>query len=246
MKRLVTLVILVLACACLASASAEPGKLYLHYIGGDADYEECANNIPRNILLHHEDLQDRAEAFFVRSANKDYSNAKAQKVLQASEKNISPDGINVVVAYSHGGQSAFFMDVEADRITEVFLLDACVHIGGKTRNNEAKGTVWAQWIVDTAKKGVNVHVYASIGNRDEPTGSKYAIADLAEMAEQDKSLEAAGEGWYLVLGGDGDPVASIETGLWEGTHKTICTVTEDHITECLYTLLEEEQTESPE
>ena len=85
MKRFVTLALLVLAFACLASASAEPGKLYLHYIGGDADYEECANNIPRNILLHHGDLQDRAEAFFVRSANKDYSNARAQKVLQASE-----------------------------------------------------------------------------------------------------------------------------------------------------------------
>ena len=239
MKRFMTLVILILACACLASASAEPGKLYLHYIGGDADYEECANNIPRNILLHHEDLQDRAEAFFVRSANKDYSNSKAQKVLQASEKNISPDGINVVVAYSHGGQSAFFMDVEADRVSEVFLLDACVHIGGKTRNDQAKGTVWAQWIVDTAKKGVNVHVFASIGKHDEPSGSKYAIANLGEMAEQDRLLEAAGEGLYLVLDANGNTVSSIETGLWEGTHKTICTVTEDRIAEHLYTLLEE-------
>ena len=239
MKRFMTLVIMILACACLASAAAEPGKLYLHYIGGDADYEECANNIPRNILLHHEDLQDRAEAFFVRSANKDYSNSKAQKVLQASEKNISPDGINVVVAYSHGGQSAFFMDVEADRVSEVFLLDACVHIGGKTRNDQAKGTVWAQWIVDTAKKGVNVHVFASIGKHDEPSGSKYAIANLGEMAEQDRLLEAAGEGLYLVLDANGNTVSSIETGLWEGTHKTICTVTEDRIAEHLYTLLEE-------
>ena len=239
MKRFVILTILILVCACLAAGSAEQGKLYLHYIGGDADYEECANNIPRNILLHHEDLQNRAEAFFVRSANKDYSNSKALKVLELAEKNISPDGINVVIAYSHGGQSAFFMDVEADRVTDVFLLDACVHIGGKTRNDQAKGTVWAQWAFDTAKKGVNVHLFASIGKHDEPSGSKYAVADLAEMAEQDEFLEAAGEGWYLVLDENGDPVASIETGLLEGTHKTICTVTEDHITDYLYSLLEE-------
>lgn len=240
MKRtvMVWLLVLALVCAC-AAASAEPGKLYLHYIGGDADYEECANNIPRNILLHHEDLQDKAEAFFVRAANKDYSNATAQKQLKFAEKNISPDGINVLIAYSHGGQSAFFMDMIADRITDVFLMDACVHIGGKTKDDKTKGTVWAQWIIDTAKLGVNVHLFASIGKHNEPSGSKYAISALEERAAEDDSLVVLEEGRYQVLDDGGNPVAEIETGLLEGNHKTICTDIEDHVAEYLYKLLGE-------
>ena len=230
---------LVLACACFAAASADAGKLYLHYIGGDADFEECDNNVPRNILLHHEDLVDRAEAFFVRAKSRDYSNATALKVLELSEKNISPDGINVLIAYSHGGQSAFFADVEADRFTDIFLLDACVSIGGKCSDIPSKGRVWAQWVVDTARKGVNIHLFASIGKHNEPSGQKTAIENLEKMAEENESLVALGDGNYQVLDEAGNPAGLIETGLLEGNHKTICTDIEDYITEYLYQLLGE-------
>ncbi len=229
--------VLALACACLA-ASAEPGKLYLHYIGGDADFEECDNNVPRNILLHHEDLQDRAEAFFVRAAMRDYSNATALKVLESAEKNLSPDGINVAIGYSHGGQSVFFMDMEADRVTEVFLLDACVSIGGKCSDNPSKGRVWAQWVVDTARKGVNVHLFASIGKHNEQSGAKIAIANLEKAAGEDDMLVPLGDGKYQVTDEAGNPLGMIETGLLEGNHKTICNDIEDHIVEYLYSLLD--------
>ena len=231
--------VLLLACACIGAASAEAGKLYLHYIGGDADFEECDNNVPRNILLHHEDLRDRAEAFFVRARMKDYTNATAMKVLEAAEKNISPDGINVLIAYSHGGQSAFFADVEADRFTDIFLLDACVSIGGKCSDVPSKGRVWAQWVVDTARKGVNIHLFASIGKHNEPSGQKTAISNLEKAAEKDDFLIDLGDGKYRVVDEAGNPAGMIETGLLEGNHKTICTDIEDYITEYLYTLLEE-------
>ena len=239
MKQILSVfLVLLLACACLGAASAEAGKLYLHYIGGDADTEECDNNVPRNILRHHEDLQDRAEAFYARSKMKDYSNATAIKILKMSEENMSPDGINVLIAYSHGGQSAFFADVEADRITEIFLLDACVSIGGKCANNPSKGRVWAQWAVDMARKGVNVHLFASIGKHNEPSGQKMAIGNLEKAAEEDDFLVALGDGKYRVLDEAGNPAGEIETGLLEGNHKTICTDVEDRIVEYLYTLLE--------
>ena len=230
--------VLLLACTCIGAASAEAGKLYLHYIGGDADFEECDNNVPRNILLHHEDLRDRAEAFFVRARMKDYTNATAMQVLQTAEKNISPDGINVLIAYSHGGQSAFFADVEADRFTDIFLLDACVSIGGKCSDVPSKGRVWAQWVIDTARKGVNIHLFASIGKHNEASGQKTAISNLEQAAETNDSLIALGDGKYRVLDEDGNPAGIIETGLLEGNHKTICNDIEDHITEYLYTLLE--------
>lgn len=234
---LVLFLVLLLFCAGFGSASAEAGKLYLHYIGGDADFEECENNVPRNILLHHGDLRDRAEAFFVRARMKDYTNATAMQVLAAAEKNISPDGINVLIAYSHGGQSAFFADMEADRFTDVFLLDACVSIGGKCSDTPSKGRVWAQWVVDTARQGVNIHLFASIGKHNEPSGHKTAISNLEKAAEKDDSLIALGDGRYQVLDEAGNPAGVIETGLLEGNHKTICTDIEDHITEYLYSLL---------
>ena len=236
---LALLLVLTLACACSGAASAEAGKLYLHYIGGDADFEECANNVPRNILMRHEDLRDRAEAFFVRARMNDYTNATAMQVLEAAEKNISPDGINVLIAYSHGGQSAFFADVEADRLTDIFLLDACVSIGGKCSDTSSKGRVWAQWVIDTARKGVNIHLFASVGKHNEPSGHKTAISNLEKTGEEDDSLIALGDGMYRVLDEAGNPAAVIETGLLEGNHKTICADIEDHITEYLYSLLGE-------
>lgn len=237
-QALALFLVLLLACVCFGTASAEAGKLYLHYIGGDADYEECENNVPRNILLHHEDLRDRAEAFFVRAKMKDYTNATAIQILETAEKNISPDGINVLIAYSHGGQSAFFANVEADRLTDIFLLDACVSIGGKCSNVPSKGKVWAQWVIDTARKGVNIHLFASIGKHNEPSGQKTAIGNLEKAAEKDDSLIALGDGKYRVLDEAGNPAGMIETGLLEGNHKTICTDIEDYIAEYLYMLLE--------
>ena len=83
--------VLLLACACIGAASAEAGKLYLHYIGGDADFEECDNNVPRNILLHHEDLRDRAERDRWRSDTRCVDPAAAGDQLLPSYSKGNPD-----------------------------------------------------------------------------------------------------------------------------------------------------------
>ena len=239
MRRFVLFLLLaaMVACACL-TASAEPGKLYLVYIGGDGDVEESPNNVFRNILLHHADLQDRAEAFLVRSFKNDYSNATAIRQAKLAEGNLSPDGVNVVAGYSHGGQSVYFMNL--DGVTDVFLLDACVSIGGKCsgKDYQAKGRVWSEWILETARKGINVHCYVTIGKHNEPSGDKVTLEKLAAAAEGDETLEALGDGWYRLLNENGEQIALIETALLEGTHKDICVTTEDRIAERVYQLAE--------
>ena len=240
MKRSVVILALVLAlvCACL-TASAEPGKLSLVFMGGDGDVEESPNNVFRNILRHHRELQDRAETFLIRSYKNDYSNGTAIKQARLAEEKFSPDGINMVAAFSHGGQSVYFMNL--DSVTDVFLFDACVSIGGKCTgtNYEAKGRVWTEWVLETARKGINVHFFVSIGKHNEPSGDKIVLKKLAAAAEEDKTLEALENGWYRVLNKKGKEIARIETALLEGTHKDICIITEDRVLARLNEVLEQ-------
>ena len=239
MKRAVLALILALAFTCLcAAAAAEPGKLYLVFIGGDGDVAGTPNDVFKAALAAHEDLQDKAETFLVRSVKSDYTNATAIRQGKLAEECLSPDGINVVAAYSHGGQSLYFMNL--DNVTDVFLLDGCVSIGGKCtgKDYESKGRVWSQWIVDTARKGINVHHYAPIGKHNEATASKNAMSKLEKMAEEDETLVALGDGQYRVLDEAGNAVALIDTGLWEGEHKNICRVTVDRIAEWIYQILD--------
>jgi len=242
MKRsvLAIILVLVLACAWLVPASADPGKLYLVFLAGDGDVEDSPNFVFRNILMAHEDLQDRAEAFLVRSYKNDYSNGTAIKQAQLGESSLPPDGINVVAAYSHGGQSLYFMNL--DNVTDVYLLDACVSIGGKCsgKDYQAKGRVWTEWILETARRGIRVHFYVSVGKHNEPSGDKIVLKILETMIEEnDETLAALGDGQYQVLDENGEPVGLIDTALLEGTHKDICIITADRIAERLYQLLEE-------
>lgn len=239
MKRLIPALalLLVLACACLAAASAGPGKLTLIFIAGDGDVEDSPNNVFRNILLSHADLRDRAEAFMVRSVKNDYSNATAVRQTKLAEANLSPDGINIVAAYSHGGQSLYFMNL--DSVSELFLFDACVSIGGKCsgKDYEGKGRVWTEWLLEKARQGINIHFFVSVGKHDEPSGDKVVLRKLEEAAEEDPSLEALGGGQYRVLDENGNPAALIVTALLEGTHKDICVTTGDRVAERLYSIL---------
>ncbi len=230
---------LVLVCTCLAAASAEPGKLRLVLLGGDGDVEESPNNIFRNILLRHRDLQDRAEAFLIRSRKGDYSNSTAIRQAKLAEKKLSPDGINVVAGYSHGGQSVYFMNL--DDVTDVYLFDACVSIGGKCsgKDYEAKGRVWTEWILETARKGINIRLFASGGKNKDSSGDKVVLKKLAAAAEEDKTLDALEDGWYRVLNKKGKEIARIGTALLEGTHKDICIIAEDRVLARLYELLEQ-------
>ena len=133
--------LLVLLCACL-SAGAKGKKINLIFIGGDADVEDGPNNTFRNLLLHHEDLQENAEHFFIKSTMRDYTNKTAQIHTGEAEAYLSPEAVNVVCGYSHGGQSVFFMNM--DLVRDIWLFDACVSIGGKCSNPTSNGKVWAE------------------------------------------------------------------------------------------------------
>ena len=239
-KILVLAMVLVLALGRACLAAAEPGRLSMVFLGGDGDIEESPNNVFRNILRHHEDLRDKGDTFLIRSYKNDYSNGTAMQQARLAEKNLSADGINVVAGFSHGGQSVYFMNL--DNVTDVFLFDSCVSIGGKCSgtNYEAKGRVWSEWMLETARKGINVHFFVSIGKHNEPSGDKIALKKLAAAAEEDETLEALDDGWYRVLNKKGKEIARIETALLQGTHKDICIITEDRVARRLYELLGEE------
>ena len=224
--------LLVLLCVCCTAAAAE-SRLTLVFIGGDADIEAGENNTFRNILLHHEDLP--AEAFFVKSTMRDYTNATAKIHTGEAQACLSSDGINVVAGYSHGGQSVFFMDTAG--ISDIFLFDACVSIGGKCSNPTSNGKVWAEWIVDTAKKGISLHVFASRGKHNEPSGAKNAIANLKKVPGKDPCVIPLEDGQYEITDDSGNRIALIETAILEGTtHKDICIHAEDRVAQCLYAL----------
>lgn len=237
MKRTlwITLLALLLACACFAAA-AETDKLTLVMIGGDGDHEDSPNNVFRSILARHEEFSGRAESFFVRSKRNDYSNKTAQKWTKMMQDALSPDGINIVAAFSHGGQSVYFLDLETVR--DLFLFDACVSIGGKCMGPVPCGKFWSRWIVDTAKTGVRFHLYASIGKHDEPSGAKYAIAGIAQIAQEDPALEDLGDGRYRVLDEDGNEVSLVETFLLEGNHRNICPSAEPDVERLICSLME--------
>ena len=237
MKHLLFRMMLIPAiiCAFLTAAAAETGRLNLVMIGGDGDLETGNNNIFRNILFQHEDLQDDAEAFFVRSVKGDYTNATAIQRKELAAQCLSADGVNVIAGFSHGGQSVYFL--ETDNISDIFLMDACVSIGGKCSNPDSCGKVWAEWIIDTAKKGVNLHVFASKGKHDEPSGTKNAIRYLEEIATEDAAVVNLEDGWYRTSCENGGKTALIETAVLEGTHKDICITVEERVAQYLYTLL---------
>ena len=227
---------LLLALACLAAATAETEKLTLVMIGGDGDHEDSPNNVFRSILARHEEFSGRAEAFFFRSKRNDYSNKTAMQWTKMMQDALSPDGINIVAAFSHGGQSVYFLDTETVR--DLFLFDACVSIGGKGQGPVPSGKNWSRWIVDRAKTGVRFHLYASIGKHDEPSGAKYAIAGIAQIAQEDPALEDLGDGQYRVLDEAGNEVSLIETFLLEGNHRNICPSAEPDVERLICSLME--------
>ena len=179
---LISFLSLLLVCICVSSGLAAARKLNLIFIGGDSDTEEGKNNLFRNMMISHEAFQEGAEAFFIKSAGRDYSNAAAIERTKAAEALLEDGSLNVVGGYSHGGQSIFFM--EMDQISDLYLIDACVSIGGKCSEPEKNGIVWADWILTTARQGVTVHLLVSIGKHDEPSGAKFALKNLKKAAEK--------------------------------------------------------------
>ena len=118
---LISFLSLLLVCICVSSGLADARKLNLIFIGGDSDTEEGKNNLFRNMMISHEAFQEGAEAFFIKSAGRDYSNAAAIERTKAAEALLEDGSLNVVGGYSHGGQSIFFM--EMDKISDLYLID---------------------------------------------------------------------------------------------------------------------------
>ena len=234
---LISFLSLLLVCICVSSGLADARKLNLIFIGGDSDTEEGKNNLFRNMMISHEAFQEGAAAFFIKSAGRDYSNAAAIERTKAAEALLEDGSLNVVGGYSHGGQSIFFM--EMDQISDLYLIDACVSIGGKCSEPEKNGIVWADWILTTARQGVTVHLLVSIGKHDEPSGAKFALKNLKKAAEKDPLLEAQEDGWYRVLDENGNELGRIETALLDSNHKTIISIIEERVAQYLLGLWQE-------
>ena len=231
-SALISFLSLLLVFACVSLGQAETRKLNLIFIGGDSDTEESKNNLFRNILLKNEALQEDAEAFFVRSAGRDYSNAAAIQRTEAAAGYLSDHCMNVVGGYSHGGQSIFFIDLA--KISEIYLIDACVSIRGICSDPEMNGIVWADWIVSAVRQGVNVHLLVSVSMRDEPSGSRYALSNLKKLAAKDPTLIAQDDGWYYAMDENGKELGRIETVLLACNHNTIISLVEDQVARYIY------------
>ena len=232
---LISFFVLLLTFVWVSSGPAEAGKLNLVFIGGDFDTEEGKNNLFRNVLLSHEALREGAEAFFIRPANRDYSNEAAMERTKAAAGFLEDGCLNVVGGYSHGGQSVFFM--EMDKVSDLYLIDACVSIRGKCSDPEKNGLVWADWILSTARQGVTVHLFASVGMPTEPSGTKCALAVLKEAAKKDPLLMPLEDGWYCVLDEHGNELGRIETVLLEVNHQTIISVIGEQVSQYLLSKL---------
>ena len=231
-SALISFLSLLLVFASVFPGQAETRKLNLIFIGGDSDTEESKNNLFRNILLSSEAFQENAEVFFIRSAGRDYSNEAAIQRTEAAAGYLSDHCMNVVGGYSHGGQSIFF--IEMDKISEIYLIDACVSIRGICSDPEMNGIVWANWIVSTVRQGVNVHLLVSVGLRDEPSGSRYTLSNLKKLAAKDPSLIAQDNGWYSVVDENGKELGRIETALLPCNHNTVISLVEDQVARYIY------------
>ena len=223
---------LLLVFACVSPGQAETRKLNLIFIGGDSDTEESKNNLFRTILLNNEAFQEDAQSFFIRSAGRDYSNDAAIQRTEAAVGYLSDHCMNVVGGYSHGGQSIFF--IEMDKISEIYLIDACVSIRGICSDPEMNGIVWANWIVSTVRQGVNVHLLVSVGMRDEPSGSRSALNNMKKLAAKDPSLIPLNDGWYCAVDENGKELGRIETALLACNHNSIISLVEDQVARYIY------------
>ena len=85
---------------------------------------------------------------------------------------------------------------------------------------------------------MNLHIFASKGKHNEPSGAKNAIKNLEKVPETDPSVISPEEGVYIVRDENGNEIACIETAVLEGTHKDICVITEDRVAESVYAILQ--------
>ena len=83
-----------------------------------------------------------------------------------------------------------------------------------------------------------MHLFASKGKHNEPSGAKNAIKNLEKVPEDDPAVTSPEEGVYIVRDEKGEEIARIETAILEGTHKDICVTTEDRVAESIYEILQ--------
>lgn len=169
-------------------------------IGGDGDNPRNDNNLYRQSVNGYL-VSDLCDTTFVNSVSGDYSNETAQKQALIAERALSTDAINIVAAYSHGGQSLYFMNLS--KVSDVFLFDACAKIRGVCNNPDTCSETWFQWIVNLAKRGVNVHLFATDGKRDISRASAYTVNSIYEFSKNSRSkklrIEFLGKGVFQVF-----------------------------------------------
>ena len=194
-------------------------------VGGDGDQPLNSNSLFVQIVDDRR-LADMCVFNFIPSVSGDYSNSTAiNQALEAERYTKLGYGKTCVAAYSHGGQSIYFMDMTV--VDELFLIDATSKIQKVCDNPDTVGTTWADWIIAVAANGTNVHIYATNDSRDISTGSRNAISNIERYASNNSYramkgvvLQKVGEGSYVVS--CNGKVGTIECVFLGGTHEQAC------------------------
>lgn len=171
---LVMIVVLVTSFTITPVLAEQQEQLTFVLIGGDNDSPGNFNNLFEQTSVDGIYLNDLCTTKFVESVSGDYSNSTAQKQAMIAEKYLSnANEYGFLAAYSHGGQSAYFMNM--NNVNEVFLFDACSKIQGICNDPNSCGDIWSKWATSLAATGITVHIYATDGERDISKASTNAV-----------------------------------------------------------------------
>ena len=198
-------------------------------IGGDGDAVSHNNNLFKQ-KSNGEKLGDFCTLKFVYSVSGDYTNETAKNRADVAKKAISENlGLYdkyAIAAFSHGGQSLFFMTDTP--CTEIFLLEATTRIPGICNDPESIGENWSKKIVEFASQGRNVHIYASGDNENISKGSRRTIEYIESYAQSGSVIDGffvqkVCEGEYVVCDSTyGEICGNIFTQVVGGRHGNTC------------------------
>ncbi len=205
-------------------------------IGGDGDSPGNFNNLFSQTSMG-DHLDDLCTTRFVESISGDYSNSTAQQQARLAERYLSnATGYRFLAAYSHGGQSAYFVNLE--NVNEIFLLDACAKIQGICNNPATCGDVWSKWVISAAASGVTVHIFATDGKRDISRASVNAVNLIYRYSnsgyhKKGISIINVGNGNYQVLV-NGMSAGNIEAVCIGGDHGQACINSANYVFDAIH------------
>ena len=183
-------------------------------------------------------ISDFCTTEFVYSIWEDDSNEAAE-----GQGKIAQDAINKadgysryeLAAFSHGGQSVYFMD--NTHCNDIFILDATTTIRGYSKDTGVVSSIWSEKIINLAAEGTNIYVFASSCDYRISINCRATINKIDSYARKTANLYGTvirkiGENEYEVTSIDGT-VGYIYTYVLGGMHGDICIRSAPYIMEVL-------------